>query len=182
MKDLKEKLNICMFANFLTLLFICFPVFYFKNGKSSYFKYGWSDELILISVPINTRTKYIIVCLYIACLKATNCLIGEIVGPILGFRIYNPDKKYITDFTKNELQLYGNIYYMICGFKSLMLIMISITQIDLAMVGMLSGEIMSFFTIRMLLNEKKYENNKYHKINPENAVNELELIELFNTI
>lgn len=182
MKNLKGKLNKCMFVNFLTLLFICFPVFYFNNGKSSYFKYGWSDELILISVPINTRTKYIIVCLYIAALKATNCLIGEIVGPIIGFRIYNPDKKYITDFTKNELQFYGNFYYMICGFKSLMLIMISITQIDLAMVGMLSGEIMSFFTIRMLLNEKTFQNHNYSKINSENAVNELELIELFNTI
>ena len=70
---------------------------------------------------------------------------------------------------------------MICGFKRLMLIMISITQIDLAMIGMLSGEIMSFFTIRMLLNEKIFENdnNKYYKINPENAENEHELIQLF---
>ena len=181
MKYLKEKLNICMFVNFLTLLLICLPVFYFNNGKSSYFKFGWCDDLVLISVPINTITKYIIVCLYIAGLKATNCLINEIVSPIIGFRIYNPDKKYIQDFTKNELQLYGNIYYMICGFKRLMLIMISITQIDLAMIGMLSGEIMSFFTIRMLLNEKIFENdnNKYYKINPENAENEQELIQLF---
>ena len=182
MKYLKEKLNICMFVNFLTLLFICLPVFYFNNGKSSYFKYGWSNELILISVPINTRTKYIIVCLYIACLKATNSLITEFVNPILGFRIYNPDKKYITDFTKNELQLYGNLYYIICGFKRLMLIMISITQIDLAIIGMLSGEIMSFFTIRMLLNEKTFQKHNYSKINPENAVNEQELIEFFNKV
>ena len=49
------------------------------------------------------------------------------------------------------------------------------------MIGMLSGEIMSFFTIRMLLNEKIFENdnNKYYKINPENAENEQELIQLF---
>lgn len=179
MKNLKGKLNKCMFVNFLTLLLICLPVFYFNNGKSSYFKYGWSDELVLISVPINTRIKYIIVCIYISCLKATNCLIDEIVSPTLYCRIYDPDKKHITDFTKNELQFYGNTYYMISGFKRLMLIMISITQIDLAMVGMLSGEIMSFFTIRMLLNEKTFQNHNYSKINSENAVNELELIELF---
>jgi hypothetical protein len=40
-----------------------------------------------------------------------------------------------------------------------MLIMVSITQIDLALIGMLSSEIMAIFTIRMLLNEKEFTKN-----------------------
>jgi hypothetical protein len=40
-----------------------------------------------------------------------------------------------------------------------MLIMVSITQIDLALIGMLSSEIMSIFTIRMLLDEKEFKKN-----------------------
>ena len=130
-----------------------------NNGESTYFRYGWSDDLVLISFPVNTKMRYIIVCLYIIVIKGTNVLIGEIVGPILGFNIYNPDKMVITDFTKNELQLYGNVNFLINGFKRIMTIMISITQIDLALIGMLSGEIISFYTIRMLLNEKKFKLN-----------------------
>ena len=86
-------------------------------------------------------------------------LIGEIANPIIGFNIYNPDKMVITEFTKNEIQLYGNSLWLIDGFKSLMLIMVSITQIDLALIGMLSSEIMAIFTIRMLLNEKEFNIN-----------------------
>lgn len=128
-----------------------------NNGESTYFRYGWSDDLVLISFPVNTKMRYIIVCLYIIVIKGTNVLIGEIVGPILGFNIYNPDKQVITDFSQNELQVYGNLNYLINGFKRIMMIMISITQIDLALIGMLSGEIISFYTIRMLLNEKKFK-------------------------
>ena len=34
--------------------------------------------------------------------------------------------------------------------------MVLVTQIDLAFISMLSGEIISFITIRMLLNEKEF--------------------------
>ena len=34
--------------------------------------------------------------------------------------------------------------------------MVSVTQIDLAIISMLSGELISIITIRMLLNEKKF--------------------------
>ena len=156
MKNKAQKLRVCILANLCLLVMITIPIVLLDNGTSTYFKWGWSDDLVLISIPINTKARYIGVCSYIVLIKASGVLIGNIAGPILGFNIYNPDKKVITDFTKNELQLYGNIQWLIGGFKSLMLIMVSITQIDLALVGMLSSEIMSIFTIRILLNEKEF--------------------------
>ena len=82
--------------------------------------------------------------------------IGEIANPIIGFNIYNPDKKVITDFTKNELQFYGNTLYIIDSTRYIFKVMVLVTQIDLAFISMLSGEIISFITIRMLLNEKEF--------------------------
>ena len=88
----------------MVLLFIItVPILLLNTGESSYFRYGWSDDLILISFPVNTKTRYMIVCLYIIVIKASNVFISEIVGPIIGFNIYNPDKIVITDFTKFEL-------------------------------------------------------------------------------
>jgi len=158
MKNIKKKVQFGILSNLVLLFVITLPIIVLNTGESSYFRYGWSDDLILISFPVNTKMRYMIVCLYIILIKASNVFISEIVGPILGFNIYNPDKMVITDFTKFELQVYGNVNFMINGFKRIMTIMISITQIDLALIGMLSGEIMSFYTIRMLLNEKKFKN------------------------
>ena len=157
MKNIQKKVRYCILCNLFLLIVITIPIVMLNNGESTYFRYGWSDDLVLISFPVNTKMRYIIVCLYIIVIKGTNVLIGEIVGPILGFNIYNPDKQVITDFSQNELQVYGNLNYLINGFKRIMMIMISITQIDLALIGMLSGEIISFYTIRMLLNEKKFK-------------------------
>jgi hypothetical protein len=159
MKNKAQKLRYCIVANLCTLILITIPIVLLNNGTSSYFKWGWSDNLVLISIPINTKARYISVCVYIVLIKASDVLIGEIANPILGFNIYNPDKMVITEFTKTELQLYGNSMWFIDGFKKLMLIMVSITQIDLALLGMLSSEIMAIFTIRMLLNEKEFKKN-----------------------
>uniref|UniRef100_A0A6C0JF41 Uncharacterized protein n=1 Tax=viral metagenome TaxID=1070528 RepID=A0A6C0JF41_9ZZZZ len=138
-----------------------------NNNQSKYFRTGWHDDLILISVPINSFARYFITCLFLIAIEISDVIIGEIAHPIIGFNIYNPDKKIITDFTKNELQLYGNTMYIIEALKRILMIVISITQIDFALYRVLFGNIASIFTIRMILNEKSYtlsnDNTKYKK-------------------
>lgn len=81
--------------------------------------------------------------------------------PIIGFNIYNPDKKVITEFTKNELQFYGNAMFLIKSIISkVFLVIIAITQIDVALVSVLFSEFISLFTIRMLLDEKTFEKDQ----------------------
>ena len=169
---IKSKIQICIISNFFLLCIIIIFVLLLNDGKSKYFRAGWYDDLILVSIPINTRTRYIAINIFIAIIKIIEVAIQEIANPILGFNIYNPDKKVITEFTKNELQVYGNTMYLIESFKKLIMLMISITQIDLALISMLSGEITSLFTIRHLLNEKIF------KISNENEMKNVEEIEL----
>tara|TARA_B100001093_G_scaffold143766_1_gene136328 strand:+ start:413 stop:757 length:345 start_codon:yes stop_codon:yes gene_type:complete len=93
---------------------------------------------------------------FLIAIEVSDIIIGDIAHPIIGFNIYNPDKKEITEFGKNELQVYGNTMYLIEGFKRILMIVISITQVDFAMFTVLFGNIASIFTIRMILNEKKF--------------------------
>ena len=109
-----------------------------------------------MSVTLDTWTKYIVFQVFIAVIEISNVYINEVAGPILGFNIYNPDKKEITEFTRIELQLYANTIWMINALKSVTMIVISISQIDIALLRVIYGEIMSWFTIRMLLLEKKF--------------------------
>ena len=133
-----------------------------NNGKSTYFRCGWHDDFILISVPINTPHRYILSVFFVTLTRIGEVFIGEIANPIVYFNIYNSDKKIITEFTKTELQIYGNLLYLIDATRYIFKVMVTITQFDLAFISMLSGELMTIITIRMLLNEKEFK-KKYQK-------------------
>ena len=55
-----------------------------------------------------------------------------------------------------ELQFYGNSMYLIDAIKGVLLIMVNISQIDVALWGVFVSESASIVTIRMLLNEKQF--------------------------
>ena len=167
----RTKLQICLVCNFLLLLVVIILMVEFESN-SKYCRIGPQKDLIVIAVKINTYSRYVVLLGIITFIKISKVVIEELGMPVLGFSIYNPDKKVITDFTKMQLQLYGNAMWFLDGFKRLMLIMVSITQIDLALVGMLSSEIMSIFTIRLLLNEKTFPLDEQRNSNAEMVIEE----------
>ena len=161
MKDINKKLKICVLSNLLLLAFVITLILIFRDDNSTYLRWGPQQDLIIISVAINDMTKYFLLLGVIAIIKISDVVIAEIASPIIGFNIYNPDKKIITEFTKNELQFYGNSMYLINAIKAVLLIMVNISQIDIALWGVFVSETTSLFTIRMLLNEKEFK--KYEK-------------------
>jgi hypothetical protein len=123
--------------------------------------YGPNDNLYVLSIKINTQQKYIFLQFFLLFVEFSRVFTNEIASPILGFNIYNPDKKIITDFTKNELQLLANMMWLINSLTNSLFVMITISQIDIAILRTIYSEITTIITIRMLLNEKKfiYEDN-----------------------
>ena len=171
--DNKSKLKWCSIIYSIFLSAIIVIVFYFQS-YDKYFRWGIpkSDEepLIVLSVKIDDYYKYSCVLFLIAGIKIIKVGVSEIADPVLSFTIYNPDKKNIVDFSKNELQFYANLLYFIDNIRYVFTLMITITQIDLALFSVLVGDITTLFTIRMLLNEKtfnKLEEN-YDPINVNN--------------
>ena len=155
MLSIQAKIRWCIVGNAITVLMVVLPVCLLSES-GDYFRFGPSDDFVLISIKINTMTKYISVLACIAVINVIKVISEEIGGPILGFNIYNPDKKVITDFTKCELQMYGNSMFMLSGLRSIFITLITITQFDIALWSLLVSECASLFTIRMLLNEKTF--------------------------
>ena len=54
------------------------------------------------------------------------------------------------------MQLYANTLYLIDSIRYIFTIMITITQIDIALFDTIIGEITTIFTVRLLLNEKTF--------------------------
>lgn len=165
MKNVNKKLKICLLGNFLLLMFVLSLVVVFRDDNSKYLRWGPQEDLIIISVAINDYTRYMILLFCIMVINISDVLIQEIAMPILGFNIYNPDKKEITEFTKNELQFYGNAMYLINAVKAILLILVNISQIDIALWGVFISEAASLFTIRMLLNEKTFKKKNDIELN-----------------
>jgi len=155
--NVNKKLKICVITNLSLLLLSITLISIFDNDSSPYWNFGPNEKLIVISIKIDNWKSYIILLFFISILKCTKCIIEEIANPIISFNIYNPDKKVITEFTKFELQFYGNSMYLIDSIRNVFMIMITISQIDIALWGVLISEITSIFTIRYLLNEKKFQ-------------------------
>lgn len=164
------KLRYCVFINFILFLIILTVVLICKDNSNYYMSYGPNENLYVLSIKINTYQKYITLQIFLLSIEVSRVFINEIANPILEFNIYNPDKKVITEFTKNELQILSNTMWLINSLTNAFFVMITISQIDIAIFRIIYSEITTIFTIRMLLNEKEFIN--------ENKVDLIELIEL----
>jgi hypothetical protein len=160
----KKKIQLCIFVNFLLLMMLSTLMFEFASD-SKYFRFGPHEDFVLVSVQINTYSKYYLLLFIITILGFTEVMIEDLGLPILTFNIYNPDKKVITDFTKNELQIYGNLMFLINNLRYILQVLITVTQIDIAILLVLVQQSTAILTIRFLLNEKKYSKN-YELLRP----------------
>lgn len=156
MTDNRLRLKKCIIANFTLLILMIVIISIFKEPDDKYLKIGPNENLIVMSVKINTITKYIVLQIFLAITEIIRCVVNEIASPILGFNIYNPDKKIITEFTKNELQIMANSMWLITSLISALSILVTISQLDIAILKVIYSELTAVYTIRVLLNEKEF--------------------------
>lgn len=122
-----------------------------------YFRIGPHIDLKILSVAVDTWTRWWALVAFLSLMGLSDVLTEELADPILTFTIYNPDKKRIVEFGKNELQLFANLTYLTSSVKRVMLVLVQISQFDLAIVHVVVTELATVFTIRTLLNEKSFD-------------------------
>lgn len=151
-----KKIKYCLYGNITSLFIVMVLIIVFRDKDSNYFKFGPDEDLILISVKIDTWLKWTLTLIIIALIRSCEMIIHEIGHPVLVFNIYNPDKTNINDFTKNQLYILANAIYLLSGIRGMLMTVLSITQIDLALCSVLVSWFVGVFTSRFLLNEKTY--------------------------
>jgi hypothetical protein len=151
----KSKVQISLAINITLLIFMLICAFIFAQ-KTPYWRVGWSDTFILVSTKINTWWKYVGLLVLIAGVNICSVIVSELGGTVLSFTIYNPDKKYVLEFTKNELYMYTNLLFFTTSLRGIFGIILMVSQIDVALWQVITQEITSLFTSRILLNEKTY--------------------------
>jgi hypothetical protein len=151
----RRKLILCLSVNSIILAVVVSVIFAFAT-ESEYWRLGWSESLIVISVRINSGLRYAALLFALLVVNVARVLVEEFGIPVLGFSVYNPDKRHITDFSRNELQFFANSMFLVSNLRNLFMTLVAITQIDIALWSLFVSEITTFYTIRTLLNEKTF--------------------------
>jgi hypothetical protein len=156
----QQRLKVCIVGQFLLLISVLIPTVLLANKNSSYYRFGPNDELMIISIKINTTPKYVILLLYIFIFRVCKAFVQELGMPVLSFNIYNPNQKVITGFTRKELQIQANIMYTLNAIRWALEIQLAIVQIDIAIISAVFQEIASIPTIYLLLIEKTFKSEE----------------------
>lgn len=158
----RRKLMMCLTGNVLVLLIVGSAV-YVCGTSGNYWRFGPHPDLVIVAVQIDTWRKYGLLLALITIVESSRVVVEEFGMPILGFSIYNPDKKVVSEFSKNELQFFANAMFFISAIRGVLLVMVQISQLDIALWGVLISQCASVVTIRHLLNEKTFVQPTYER-------------------
>lgn len=156
--SINRKIQVCIGLNLL--LVILTIIIITTNAEKSLLKIGYSNDLYIIGVQINTFNKYILLHSIIFIIEFCYSIIYEYANPIMYFNVFNVDKKEITEFGKLELQIYAQTLWFLCSLKYAIMIIVSITQLDIAIAKVIYNEIAVAIVIRVLLNGKTFTKNR----------------------
>ena len=156
----KQRVKICIIGQALLLVSALIPTILLANKESTYYRFGPNDNLIIISIKIDTWLKYGILMIYILIFRICKVFITELGMPILTFNIYNPNQKKIEGFTRMELQVLANIMFTLNAIRYALTLQLSILQIDIAIISGVFDELAAIPTIYILLNEKEFINEE----------------------
>lgn len=154
----KSIIRISCFVYTFLLSIIIIIILILASKSHEYFRVGPSKSLYVISVNINTWSKYLMFLSMICFLEFINVMVDEFSMPILGFTIYNPDKKIITEFTESQLYFYANVMFFLSQLKYSLTIMLIISQIDISLFIVCVRSITTLITTKLLLRRKIFQN------------------------
>lgn len=154
---LEIQLRWCILLSvLLTLLLVGLTIGF--ASSDGWVAFGPSATLFVAGVAIDTTGKYVLLVLLISVNSIIDMLINEFASPILGFNIYNPDKKVITDFrSKTQLQTLAAMFWASNNMRAIFTVLITVAQIDLALIKWGVMECTAIYTINKILSGKKFE-------------------------
>lgn len=164
---MKDK-TIIIIGLILNIVFIVSFILYIllnTANDSSYLRFGPNDELIVIGIKIDSRLKYIVFNFFLFAAEILKSFIDNRISPMLYFYIYDTKRVDIEEFTYGELLSLSTFTYYFNSIRNIFIILIYISQFDIALLQVTYENLGNLFFISSLLNDKykNIANNKSQK-------------------
>ena len=153
--DVRRKVRAALVSNAVILVLVVVLVSVCASG-SPFWRVGWSPDLVIVSVAIDSPGKYVGLVGVLFVVEVARVLAEDIGSPILGFTVYNPDKRHISEFGKRELYFYANSMFLVTEVRRVFLTLVAISQIDIALWQVVASQSGVAIAIAYLLSTKRF--------------------------
>lgn len=137
----------------------------FNDDTSNYFRMGPSDSLIVMSMTIDTWTKYLLLVLYITVGSIISTVSNELSNTYTCNKVYTSINEVIDYCTKKELLFATNTIFIINAINGVFTFSARLSQIDIAIITALTAELSSIYTVWRLIKDRNiYYDEKYDRI------------------
>lgn len=151
----RERVLICILVNILSfgglIAFIAA-----EANLTDLLYFGPSKDLVILKITIDTWSKYIGLIALTVVMKCLEVIVNDIGTPDLGFNIFDSSKTTVYGFTRYELQWMTACMWIITNLSNIFKILLIVSRLDLAIIGVLAGEMTSIFTVFCLTMDKRF--------------------------
>ena len=151
----RDKLRWCLATNGVVLLVVVLIVS-ISGAESDYWRFGPGDDLVIISVQVDTWGRWVGLILLISLVEATRVVVDEVGSPLLRATLHDPTNQVI-ELGRAEFELFANLNFLMGSIRTLLLMLVTISQIDIAVWGIISAQIATFIVLRTLLRGKRFQ-------------------------
>ena len=146
----------CVVANCSLTIFLSILIAVLGQG-SRYFRWGPSEDLVVVNVRIDTYGMYTGLVLFILLINGTKMIVQHLGWSILGFSTFNPDAIDIYGYNSmTELNVLTNLMQISDAVRFIFEIVVGTTQIDLGLWAVVGSELTGVFVVRYMLLKKKF--------------------------
>ena len=129
-------------------------------GEDEYVRFGPEENgnLKILSVVIDTWGKWALALLFIVILAVVDVLIRDLSSTFVYNAVYNSEVGVVHRFDSEcSLQLYANVMDFTTAVRRLVLVVISVTQIDLGLFTAFFVQLARIYTYGVNLRDKEYD-------------------------
>jgi hypothetical protein len=166
-----EKIHCYITWNTVLLLLITLISALYSDENAKYWRFGPQSDLYVISLAIDTYSKYVALLAIIATIKIS-AVVESDTRSILSSNIYSSTTTSVTDFEKGELYFYGSSIYCINSIRTILIILINISQADIALWSTLMAWSCNTFVIHERLRKKVFRTDEYTEISQNDTTEE----------
>lgn len=171
-KNVRNRIFVAFYGNIVVAFMVICIVLTFNDGSSPYLRFGWNDNLSVLGVKINTGAKYFCLSLVLGVFEVLDVFINDTIYPYINNNVRDNNVREIKEFTKYETRLITNGSFFISDIKYSLYIMISISQIDIALIKVLIGGLACILTTNMQLSGKTFMGDEYVIVSTVEMVND----------
>lgn len=153
----QTKVSLCIGSNATTVILLFFMLNVFnREGSGNLWQFGPSDDLFLLSIPINTWVKYWLVVVMIGLIKISEVLVNDFASPDVYFATFDTDRKKIYGFTRLSLQILTGIQSLSNDLGNIFKTIILVTRLDIALISVFIQNLTGVVSIYLLLSKKTF--------------------------